>query len=95
MHAMALSVVLLTVAVVVFSIGAFAGPDSVRHRGIWRVLAAGSLILGLSMLLLLAYAQRPLCDALGGRWIDESDACRHEWGGNGSNDPSNPTLLFL
>jgi hypothetical protein len=95
MHAMALSAILLTIAAAVFSIGAFADPDVVRHRGVWRALAAGSLIVGISMWLMVSYAQRPTCVALGGRWIDESEACRNEWGGNGDNDPSNPTFVIV
>jgi hypothetical protein len=95
MHALALSTILLFLAAAVFSIGAFADEDTVRHRGRWRVLAAGSLIVGISMWLLVANAQRPLCDALGGRWIHENEACRNEFGGNGNNDPGNPRLLFL
>ena len=86
MHAMAASVIVLTLAAVVFSVGAFADPESVSHRGIWRVLAAGSLILGLSMLLLLVYAQGPVCDALGGQWTERSDSCSNEWGGNENSD---------
>jgi hypothetical protein len=95
MHAMALLVILLTVAAAMLSIGVFGDADRVRHRSTWRVLTAGSLILGLTMLLLLMFAQRPACDALGGRWIETFDACRNELGGNGNNDPSNPALLFL
>lgn len=94
MHAMGLSVVLLTLTAVWCAFRAFFGPEG-RHRGVLGALAAGSLILGLSMLLLLAYAQQPVCDALGGRWIDESEACRHEWGGNGNNDPGNKGILWL
>jgi hypothetical protein len=95
MHAMALSTFVLFVAASVLSIWAFAEKESVRHRGRWRALAVGCLIVGISMWLLVANAQRPLCDALGGRWIEESEACRNEWGGNGNNDPSNPRLIFL
>jgi hypothetical protein len=95
MHAMALLLILLTVAAATLSIGVFGDADRVRHRSIWRVLTAGSLILCLAMLLLLMVAQRPVCDALGGRWIESFDACRDEFGGNGNNDPSNPALLFL
>ena len=83
LHAMAESVIVLTLAAVVFSVVAFADPED---RGIWRVLAAGSLILGLSTVLLLVYAQRPTCDALGGQWIERSDSCSNEWGGNGNSD---------
>jgi len=95
MHAMALLAILLPVAAAMFSFGAFGDADRVRHRSIWRVLTAGSLILGITMLLLVMLAQRPVCDALGGRWIEAFDACRNELGGNGNNDPSNPALLFL
>ena len=83
LHAMAELVIVLTLAAVVFSGVAFADPGD---RGIWRVLAAGSLILGLSMLLLLVTAQRSTCDALGGQWIERSDSCSNEWGGSGNSD---------
>ena len=95
MHAMALLAIVLVIAAALFSIGAFADADGVRHQAAWRVLAAGSLIVSISMWLLITYAQRPACDVLGGRWIAETEACRNEWGGNGNNDPNNSIFVVV
>ena len=46
---------------------------------------AGSFIIALG----LAYAQSEVCSVLGGSWRDKDEGCAHEFGGNGSNDPSN------
>lgn len=46
---------------------------------------AGSVIIALS----LAYAQPEVCALLGGSWHADDEGCAHEFGGNGSNDPSN------
>lgn len=101
MHALAFGIVMLGLAAAVFAIGAFADPEVVRRRGIWRVLAAGSLVLSLSMLLLLVYAPRRACESLGGDWrqshrqmeyalfeTTQPGSCLNESGGNGDNSGS-------
>lgn len=93
MHAMALSVMVLGVAAAVFAIGAFADPEVVPNRRVWRRLAGGSSILGLSMLMLLSYAPRLVCIGLDGRWTERS-SCVHEWGGNGDHDDPNSLIFF-
>ena len=92
---MAMFAIVLFVASALFSIGAFADADDVRHRAAWRVLAAGSFLVSISLCLLVNAAQRATCDVLGGRWIAETEACRDEWGGNGNNDPGNPTFIIV
>ena len=62
-----------------------------------RAIAAVQLLpFALSILLIasLAFAQRPICSVLGGRWIADTDSCQNEWGGNENNDVSNGGFPF-
>ncbi len=45
-----------------------------------------AMVLGLAMCICLV-AATALCDVLGGQWYIDTEACRDEFGGNGSNDP--------
>lgn len=59
--------------------------DETRERLPRRI--GGFVLASLVLIGLLAFAQRGVCVALGGTWIKPTEACRHEIGGNGSNDP--------
>ena len=51
---------------------------------------AGACILGsaVAIILGLRFFQPTVCETLDGTWRSGTNACAHEWGGNGSNDPS-------
>jgi hypothetical protein len=57
-------------------------------RRIWVAMACVVVVAALAIGGGLVFAQRPVCIALGGSWVPDEDACRNEWGGNGSNDSS-------
>jgi hypothetical protein len=59
-----------------------------RLRRASLVSSATSVVLALVIFGALVVAQRPLCEALGGSWVSETQGCRDEWGGNGRNDSS-------
>lgn len=60
---------------------------SLRRR--LRVAFGISAAIPVLLVALLAFAQGAVCDVLGGDWVLSEQSCRNEWGGNGSNDPSN------
>ena len=62
---------------------------SQRARRIGMVSAASLIVVCLAIVGGLAFAQRPICEALGGGWHGPESSCRNEWGGNGDNDSSN------
>jgi hypothetical protein len=77
--------VLVSIALLALAVAAGHGSD--RRR---RLLGTSgkSMLLAIVILGSLVVAQRPVCHVLGGDWVGERQACRNEWGGNGSNDSS-------
>jgi hypothetical protein len=67
--------------------------DSGTRRRCW-IASAVTTVLAMLIVGSLAFAQEPVCRALGGDWVNARDACRREWGGNGSNDSSEPLISF-
>jgi hypothetical protein len=66
-----------------------------RARAISLRRAGASGLVALAIVGALSFAQRPICDALGGSWVPEREACRGEWGGNGYNDSGEGIPPFL
>jgi hypothetical protein len=50
------------------------------------------IVVGLAIIAGLAFAPRPICDALGGTWNRNGPdtSCFNEWGGNGDNETNAP-----
>jgi hypothetical protein len=93
MHALAwiaLPLIFLSTALLVT--GGWSEEGMIRGRVRWVGLAV--FVLTFALIGTLGFAQRSLCDLLGGQWIGENQACQNEWGGNGNNDPSNGGFLF-
>ena len=65
-----------------------------RARATWLHRAGASGLVALAIAGALSFAQRPICDALGGFWVPEREACRGEWGGNGYNDSGEDVAPF-
>jgi hypothetical protein len=80
------SVVVAAILAVILVYGGGRDEHERRRRTIlWAGLGA-SIVLPVMIITLLAYAQPGVCTALGGSWIEQTDACRSEFGGNGAND---------
>ena len=84
MHLMRALAVLLILTGLVFLV---VSTSAAYYRLRWAAAGSVSIIIAVSFISLLVYAQRPVCTALSGRWIPTTEACRHEFGGNGSNNP--------
>ena len=69
---------------IVGALASFALPPSRVRVGL--AVAASLFVVCVTIIGGLAFAQRPICEALGGGWHGPESACRNEWGGNGDND---------
>jgi hypothetical protein len=89
------SLLLVPASVVALAIGYSADGD--REEGLRLNLLRigwGASIVGLGIWVALGFGQPMLCDALGGEWFARPEACRHELGGNGNNNPGNWPYLW-
>jgi hypothetical protein len=94
MYALAFGAVgLVAVGVIFLVAGAIRRGDPRSRRRCW-IASAATTALALLIVGSLAFAQEPVCRALGGDWVDARAACQCEWGGNGSNDSSEPLISF-
>jgi hypothetical protein len=91
MHLLLLvSIGLVVASVVALAIGYAADGDREgRLRRVCLSLGWASWIVIAGIWASLIYAQPAMCDVLGGDWYAEPEACRHEVGGNGNNNPGN------
>ena len=80
------SVVLAVATLVLLAIGL---GDATRGRKTTLTAASVCFVTTVAIVAALLHAQRPICSSLGGRWIAGEESCRHEFGGNGNNDPGN------
>lgn len=61
-------------------------PHERRRRIVLGAAGIAGLLLAVSIMAALQFAQPTVCQALGGEWFQERDnVCRNEWGGNGNN----------
>ena len=92
---------LLTIALALFAMGLLvlvaglfiSSERSTRRRRAW--VGGSAIAAGLVVVIALWVAEPAVCTALGGRVVRwtvgpsaGNEGCVHEWGGNGSNDPS-------
>jgi hypothetical protein len=61
-----------------------------RGRRIGLVSSASLIVVGLAIIGGLAFARRPVCEALGGGWNGPESSCFNEWGGNGDYSSNGP-----
>jgi hypothetical protein len=84
----AVSIGLVIAGVIGLAVGTTADGD--REQRVRRVslgIGWGSCLVFVGIWAALLFAQPTVCDVLGGEWFQNTEACRHEFGGNGSNDP--------
>jgi hypothetical protein len=63
-----------------------------RRSRLGIAVSASLIVVGLAIVGGLAFAQQPICEALGGGWNGPEASCLNEWGGgNDDKDKSNRT----
>jgi hypothetical protein len=87
MHVLSILAVVCGFLGLVGILASFASDPGLGRR-IVMTSAASLIMLSTVTIGALAFAQQPVCEALGGGWHGPEASCLNEWGGNGNNDPA-------
>jgi hypothetical protein len=71
----------VAIALAVLSIFSFVGStvSDGRASHVWLASSSISMVVAAAIVGALIFGQRPICRALGGTWVPESQACMDEW----------------
>ena len=78
--AIAAAVVLLAAGIIVVASVITTPPSKIGPK-----IAVALATIAVAVIAALSLGQQRVCTTLGGEWVQDSQACKNEWGGNGAN----------